>query len=101
MFIAAIAGIFNRGCIIERWAFWCYLFPMKLAQLPQVMALSTEEKLELIDELWISIEPELDRIPVSEEEKRLLDERLAEHAAHPEDTLTLEQLKKAVAANLK
>jgi putative addiction module component (TIGR02574 family) len=74
---------------------------MKLAQLPQVMALSTEEKLELIDELWISIEPELDRIPVSEEEKRLLDERLAEHAAHPEDTLTLEQLKKAVAANLK
>jgi putative addiction module component (TIGR02574 family) len=74
---------------------------MKLAQLPQVMALSTEEKLALIDELWISIEPELDRIPVSEVEKQLLDERLAEHAAHPEDTLTLEQLKKAVAANLK
>ena len=48
---------------------------MKLKELPQVMALSTAEKLELIDELWISIEPELEQAEVSEEEKDLLDSR--------------------------
>jgi len=42
---------------------------MKLKELPQIMALSTAEKLELIDDLWISIEPELQQVEVSEEEK--------------------------------
>jgi putative addiction module component (TIGR02574 family) len=74
---------------------------MKLRELPQVMALSTAEKLELIDELWESIAPELDQADVSDEEKRLLDERWEKHLANPEAALTLEQLKAAVAARLK
>ncbi len=74
---------------------------MKLAQLPQVMALSTEEKLELIHELWESIGPDADRIEVSYEEKRLLNERWAEHEANPESALSLEELKEAVAKRLK
>jgi putative addiction module component (TIGR02574 family) len=74
---------------------------MKLKELPQVMALSTAEKLELIDELWESIAPELDQADVSDEEKRLLDERWERHLAHPEEALTLEELKAAVASRLK
>jgi len=74
---------------------------MKLRELPQVMALSTAEKLELIDELWESIAPELDQADVSDEEKRLLDERWEKHLANPEAALTLEQLKAAVASRLK
>jgi putative addiction module component (TIGR02574 family) len=74
---------------------------MKLRELPQVMALSTAEKLELIDELWESITPELDQADVSDEEKGLLDERWEKHLANPEAALTLEQLKAAVAARLK
>jgi putative addiction module component (TIGR02574 family) len=74
---------------------------MKLKELPQVMALSTAEKLELIDELCESIAPELDQADVSDEEKRLLDERWEKHLAHPEAALTLEQLKAAVASRLK
>jgi putative addiction module component (TIGR02574 family) len=74
---------------------------MKLRELPQVMALSTAEKLELIDELWESIAPELDQAEVSDEEKKLLDERWEKHLANPEAALTLEQLKAAVASRLK
>ena len=48
---------------------------MKLKELPQVMALSTAEKLELIDELWESIAPGEDQGDISDEEKKLLDER--------------------------
>lgn len=79
----------------------CYLFFMKLKELPQIMALSTAEKLELIDDLWISIEPELQQIEVSEQEKKLLDDRWEKFSANPESALTLKQLKAAVASRLK
>jgi putative addiction module component (TIGR02574 family) len=65
---------------------------MKLKELPQVMALSTAEKLELIDELWISIEPELQQVEVSDEEKELLDSRWERYLANPDSALTIEQV---------
>ena len=74
---------------------------MKLRELPQVMALSTAEKLQLIDELWMSIEPELDQLEVSEEEKKLLDERWEKFLANPDSALTLDQVKERLAARRK
>jgi len=74
---------------------------MKLRELPQIMALSTAEKLELIDDLWISIEPELQRVEVSEEEKKLLDDRWEKFLANPDSALTLDQVKALVAARRK
>ena len=74
---------------------------MKLAELPQVMALSTEEKLELIEDLWISLEPKLEQIEVSEEEKKLLDERWEKFLANPDAALTVEQVKALLAVRRK
>jgi len=74
---------------------------MKLKELPQVMALSTAEKLELIDDLWISIEPELKQVEVSEEEKNLLDDRWEKFLANPDSALTLDQVKALLAARRK
>ena len=74
---------------------------MKLKKLPQIMALSTAEKLELIDDLWISIEPELQQIEVSKEEKKLLDNRWEKFLANPDSALTLDQVKALVAARRK
>ncbi len=71
---------------------------MKLKELPQVMALSTEEKLDLIHDLWESIYPEVEQNEVSDEEKKLLDARWEKHLANPEAALTLEQVKALVAA---
>jgi putative addiction module component (TIGR02574 family) len=74
---------------------------MKLAELPQVLALSPAEKLDLIDELWESVEAELDDPEISDDEKRLLDERWKEHLADPDKALTLEQLQEALDQRLK
>jgi len=74
---------------------------MKLKELPAVMALSTAEKLELIDDLWISIEPELQQVEVSDEEKKLLDTRWEKFLANPESALTLDQVKALLAARRK
>ncbi|MCE0522422.1 MAG: addiction module protein [Methylacidiphilales bacterium] len=74
---------------------------MKLKELPQIMALSTAEKLDLIHDLWESIYPEVEQNEVSDEGKKLLDERWEKYLKNPESALTLEQLKAAVASRLK
>jgi hypothetical protein len=42
---------------------------MKLKELPQIMSLSTEEKLDLIHDLWESIYPKVEQNEVSDEKK--------------------------------
>jgi putative addiction module component (TIGR02574 family) len=74
---------------------------MNPSVLNEVMALPAVEKLDLIDKLWESISPELDQAEVSDEEKKLLDERWEKYLANPESALTMEQLKAAVASRLK
>jgi putative addiction module component (TIGR02574 family) len=73
---------------------------VKLAELPAVLALSAKEKLELLDELLQSVAREIGS-GISEEEKLLLDSRWAEHLAHPEKALTLDQFNEALDERLK
>jgi putative addiction module component (TIGR02574 family) len=56
-----------------------------------VRALSAQEKLQLVDELWLSVAPQLDSLAVSQEEKDLLDARWAAFLKKPSSALTLEQ----------
>lgn len=70
----------------------------KLANFPEVQHLPLREKLELVDELWLSITPELDSLSVSEEEKEVLDERWAAFLKSPESALTLEQFQERMKA---
>lgn len=65
---------------------------MKLADLPQIQALSLNEKIELVEELWLAIGPEIESLEVSSGEKRLLDERWERYLENPGSALTLEQL---------
>lgn len=53
---------------------------MKQALLEQALELSPKEKLELLDALWESLTAE--QIPLTEAEKRLLDERLEEQGGY-------------------
>jgi putative addiction module component (TIGR02574 family) len=72
---------------------------MKMADFPAIQKLSTREKLELIDELWMSMGPDLDEI--SAEEKRILDQRWAEFEKNPQSALTLEELQAKLASRKK
>lgn len=66
---------------------------MKLVDLPAVQALTLREKLQLVDELWEDVAQEMDSLEVTEEEKKLLDERWADFLDDPFRALTLDQFK--------
>jgi putative addiction module component (TIGR02574 family) len=69
---------------------------MKLADLPDIRALSAREKLQLLDELWQDVAHDLDSLEVSETEKELLDQRWATFLRDPAAALSLEQFKERV-----
>lgn len=66
---------------------------MTLTDLPQVQQLSAAEKLQLLGELWDSIAAEPTSVPVSAQEKMLLEERWQEHLHDPKSALSLEEFK--------
>lgn len=66
---------------------------MTLTDFPEVRALSAREKLQLVDELWVSVAPELGALEVSAEEKKMLDRRWAAFLKDPASALTLGQFK--------
>ena len=71
---------------------------MSPALLTEIMSLSPAEKLELIDKLWESFSPEVDDGEISDEEKKLLDDRWENYLKNPESALTIEQVEALLAA---
>ncbi|MSU61124.1 MAG: hypothetical protein EXS31_01805 [Pedosphaera sp.] len=69
---------------------------MKLADLPEVRALSAREKLQLVDELWEEVARDSESLEVTEEEKNLLDERWAAFLRDPSRVLTLDEFKERI-----
>ena len=58
----------------------------------ELLSLPPEEKIELAEELWSSVEEEF--MPITEEEVAFAEERLKIHEANPDEGMTLEELKK-------
>jgi putative addiction module component (TIGR02574 family) len=47
--------------------------------------LSSEDKIRLVQDLWDQIAQEIARMPLTESQRRLLDERLADEENSPDD----------------
>ena len=71
---------------------------MSLTEFPQVQALSTRQKLELVDEIWKDVAQDLDSLEVTQEDRDLLDTRWAEFLESPSSALTIEQFKNGLEA---
>jgi len=71
---------------------------MKLADLPEVQDLPVRDKLQLVDDLWLSMAAQISALSVSDEEKTLLDERWASFLKDPDSALTLEQFQEKMRA---
>jgi len=67
---------------------------MSLDDFPELIKLTTKEKILLIEELWDSIQPDDSTIPVPESHKRELNQRIA--TLKTENLLTMDELKKRV-----
>ena len=77
---------------------WAIIDMLTLIDFPGVRALSTRAKLQLMDELWKSVAPELDTLKVSKETKMLLDDRWSAFLKNPGSAMTLAQFKKRMRA---
>jgi putative addiction module component (TIGR02574 family) len=64
-----------------------------LTEFPNIEALSTREKLELVDEIWKSVAVQPDSMEVLREEKDLLDQRWADFLRNPSSALTVDEFK--------
>ncbi|MGC1275793.1 MAG: addiction module protein [Planctomycetaceae bacterium] len=65
---------------------------MPLADFPEIKSLSTEEKLQLVEELWIDIQSSPDRNSYEQRLREEIDRRLAKFDANPESGLTLDEV---------
>jgi putative addiction module component (TIGR02574 family) len=57
----------------------------------QLDQMTIKEKLELVDELWLSMTAELDSLDVSPGDTKLLDERWSAFLNDPSTALTLDE----------
>jgi len=53
--------------------------------------LPSTEKIRLVQQLWDEIAEEAARLPLTESQRRLLDERIDEHEANPDDVESWEE----------
>jgi putative addiction module component (TIGR02574 family) len=56
---------------------------MKPGLLEEVLSLPPQERAEILEAVWETLPP--DDLPVTDEERTLLDARMADLEAHPED----------------
>jgi putative addiction module component (TIGR02574 family) len=65
---------------------------MSGALVEAVKALPLQDRLQLIEEIWTTIEAD-DLPPATAEEIRLAEDRLADYRANPEAVVSLEEIK--------
>jgi putative addiction module component (TIGR02574 family) len=58
-----------------------------------LLSLSMTERLQLVEDLWDSIAAEAAEIPLTEEQRREIDLRLAEHDRNPASALPWEDVR--------
>ena len=58
------------------------------------------EKIRLVEELWDEIAAETAHLPLTESQRRLLDERIQQHEQNPKDIETREKVKKDILGDL-
>jgi len=62
--------------------------------------MSQSEKIRLVQELWDEIAAEAAHLPLTESQRRLLDERIKQHEQYPDDVETWEKAKKDILDDL-
>lgn len=64
---------------------------------PDILALPIAERVELVAKIWDSIAEDA-AISLTDEDRQILDQRLADHQKHPEHGVSWEELKKELRA---
>ena len=58
-----------------------------------IMALSVPERVRLAQDIWDTLQPTAEELPLTEEQRRILDARLEEHRRDPDSAVPWEEVK--------
>jgi putative addiction module component (TIGR02574 family) len=58
-----------------------------------IMSLSVPERVRLAQDIWDTLQPTAEQLPLTEEQRRILDQRLEEHSRDPGSAVPWEELK--------
>ena len=70
---------------------------MKVQDIPQILEMSTPEKILLVEDIWDGIAVNESDVPVPDSHRAELDRRMKRHAMNPGSLLTLEELQGRIA----
>ncbi len=72
---------------------------MSSINIQEILKLSVEERIEIVEAVWDSIAASPESLPVTAAQKRELDRRLAEHRANPEAGKTWKEIQDSLDEN--
>ena len=61
-----------------------------------IRRLSVADRVRLAQDIWDSLQPSAEQLPVTEAQGRVIEQRLAEHDADPSTAITWDQLKSRI-----
>ncbi|MEI6436423.1 MAG: addiction module protein [Bacteroidota bacterium] len=67
-----------------------------MTEIKEILKLSIDERIHLVQTIWDSIAVDTQESEISEEHKKILDERLEAHKNNPKDVVSWEEIKKSV-----
>ena len=65
---------------------------MSDTDIAEILKLPIQERLRLVELIWESIAAEPSAVPLSDAQRALIDERLAEHDRDPDDLVTRDEV---------
>ncbi len=70
---------------------------MSPTQLEEILSLSVEERIQLVEAVWDSITEHPESLPVTEAQRKELDRRLADHLRDPHAARSWSQVRDSLA----
>ncbi|MBN2611216.1 MAG: addiction module protein [Bacteroidales bacterium] len=67
-----------------------------MTEIKNILKLSIDERIHLVQTIWDSIAADTEVSEISEEHKKILDERLEAHKNNPNDVVSWDEVKKSV-----
>ena len=58
-----------------------------------IMRLSVPERVRLVQDIWDTLQPSAEELPLTEAQQRIIDARLEEHRRDPDSAIPWEQVK--------
>jgi putative addiction module component (TIGR02574 family) len=68
------------------------LATMSQVRIAEILKLSPEERLRLVELIWESLSASPVTVPLSDAHRSVIDERLAEHERYPEDVVSRDEV---------